>query len=131
MLRDETAERNRSAILRAVTCTFLAMLVIFGATSVHAQVQWKSGAPDESARNVDVGSGEKITALLVDTDRRHVVLRFERALTESEKTNLAQKGVRLLSPLGNNAYFALVVQGQTDALGAVAEIGRASCRERV
>jgi len=109
-----------SSRLRLSVCTVIAGIGLWGTSFASAQVQWKSGTPDASDRAVGIDPGAKLRELLADHDRRRVVMRFDRPLKKSEKAMLAAKGVRLLNPLSDNAYFATVVQGQTDSLAAAA-----------
>ncbi|HEX6883909.1 MAG TPA: S8 family serine peptidase [Planctomycetota bacterium] len=54
-------------------------------------------------------------ANLVARERRHVVVQFSRALSESEKARAGEAGLELLAYLGNHAWFAAAGAATLDA----------------
>jgi len=109
-----------SSRLRLSLCAIVAGIGLWGTSAASAQVQWKSGTPDAVERAANGNAGATIARLAAEHDRQRVVVRFDRPLKESEKTMLAAKGVRLLNPLGGNAYFATIEQDTTDGFAAAA-----------
>ena len=57
----------------------------------------------------------ELATLVAGQARRHVVVQFARPLSESEKASVGAAGLRLLAPLGQNAWFASAGAATLDA----------------
>ncbi len=69
-----------------------------------AQVQFRSKA-DQAAV---VMSADEVSAALRNLAGQHAVVQFDSTPTELERAAIESSGLKLLSPLGNHAYFAKV-----------------------
>ena len=56
-----------------------------------------------------------VQALDADSERRHVVVRFDGPITSAERASLASAGIEVLSYLGENAFFAVLSAEGVDA----------------
>ena len=72
----------------------------------------------ESGGSGEEKSAEAAAELLVGPDseesRRHVVVQFDRGLTAADRAAVSLAGLQLLSPLGDNSFFAVVEPGRVD-----------------
>lgn len=91
------------------------------ASPAVAQVSWRSGPADQPHF---VGRAELTTKLqrLAPTQGVHrVLVRLDQIPTDAEKASLASQGLKLLSYVGDNAYFAsLSARGSMDIKGIAA-----------
>jgi len=94
----------------------LSLLVAAGATaSVHAQVQWKSGAASP------VFGGAATSDVLGKSGGMHVLAKLDRALTDAQRKEFERWGLFCLAPLGDNTFFATVA-GDADVV-ALSKLG--------
>ena len=118
-MRDREAGRvgvwHGRAVSGLVTGLALALLCT---AAVRAEVRWKSGAVSAPA---SMGPSERLRVLgqLASSTHKTVVIHFSGPLAKSEREALARSGVRLLSYLGGNAYFARLTP-ELDAVAAAA-----------
>ncbi len=102
--------------------------------AASAQVQWRAGAdaaiPSLSAEQIRTTLTD-LNARAADTQRRRVVVQFKAPVTDAQRARLANAGMTLLSPLGDNAFFASLspVAGALDADAIAAEPSLYSVRE--
>jgi hypothetical protein len=86
----------------------LALAALIGAACVRAQgVAWRSGASDLPSATVENARA----ALRRATSSTHVVVQFAHPLSAPLQAHAADCGLRLLRPLGANAWFARVECG--------------------
>ena len=95
-------------------------------SAASAQVQWRNGAdsaiPHMSAEQVR-GAVADLNARAADTAQRRVVVQFKAPVNDAQRARLRAAGMTLLSPLGDNAFFASLspVAGAVDAAAIAAE----------
>ena len=68
-------------------------------------IAWQNGVSSVQAQTPRQASAE-LARLVARPGKGHVVVQFSRALTAPERRLVAGSGLRLLSPLGNHAWFA-------------------------
>ena len=88
--------------VNAGTCGLCALVSVLGLGRADAQIEWRTGAAELAPQSM-AAVGEAIAAL--DAGDAHGVVRFERALAPAERSALEAAGMKLLAPLGSNAYF--------------------------
>lgn len=86
-----------------------------------AQVRWKTGLDGAAERMDAVELREAVTRLSTRETLRRVVVQFDEPVSTEQRDKLAQAGVRLLSYLGDHAYFASLADGADGALAATVE----------
>jgi len=97
------------------TCVVVGVLV-FALAAPAGEIRWRSGTVETQFRTpVDAADALAARALTRDGGVRHVVVQFDQPLSEEAKRELAASGVRLLSYLGDNAFYASVGAGPVDA----------------
>ena len=106
------ATANRGAL--AVLCSTLAVAALLLATALpaRADVKWRSGP---TPRALPMSRAELETAvgrLAARPEARHVVVQFAGPMTQTQREALAARGLRLLSPLGDHAWFAALERGE-------------------
>lgn len=108
---------RRAAALLLVMSSGLAI-----AGSASAQVRFKTGA-DQAL--VQMGATELSQARAALTGQ-HVVVQFSSTPTQEQRAAIEASGIRLLSPLGDSAYFAMLtpaVAGRGAAAAGAADAG--------
>jgi hypothetical protein len=95
-------KRSSSNVIVLITLSFLTL-----SSAVAGEIRWKTGhaqlpklAPDQIAG--------KISELAARSPARHLVVQFDQPLTPARRQALEASGLRLLSHLGDNAFFASV-----------------------
>lgn len=109
--------RRRARVLRltlAVVCGHAVAL----ATAAQAEVKWKSGPALALQRMAPNDAIVALGQLAARPDMRHVVVRFDAPVVDSQRAKLRESGVELLSYLGDNAYFATLDRGGLNAVRA-------------
>lgn len=118
------AMRSVRALRPSALLACAAGALLSGAAS--AQVQWRNGAdsaiPHMSAEQVR-GALADLNARAADTAQRRVVVQFKAPVGDAQRARLRASGLTLLSPLGDNAFFASLspVAGAVDAAAIAAE----------
>lgn len=101
---------------------FISISTIIGLSCqiAAAEVTWRTGerlpaampreairakAADWKARHVQGGPRE-----------RHILVQLDERLSSARRSGLANKGVRLLQPLGGNAFFATIDNSRFDSV---------------
>ncbi|MBL0921955.1 MAG: S8 family serine peptidase [Phycisphaerales bacterium] len=92
--------------------------------AASAQVQWRTGADPAIPRLSRAEVQDALTDLSArgaELQRRRVVVQFSEPVDDAQRARLSAAGLRLLSPLGDNAFFASLspAPGGLDA-GAIA-----------
>lgn len=88
-----------------VSVTALAMAAPT-APPVMGQVRWRS-APDSTVAAAAPGDvARTLTGLQARPGEGHFILRFTDAPSDADRAQLSAAGIRLLSPLGDHAFFA-------------------------
>ncbi|KAA0215837.1 MAG: hypothetical protein DYG94_06685 [Leptolyngbya sp. PLA3] len=90
------------------------------ACSAGAQVQWRSSPDGVLDIEVPGAVQQQMVALAARPAEKRVVIEFARALSQSERSNLATMGVRTLTALGGGAYFASLDAAQLDTARVLA-----------
>lgn len=129
MSRDaHTLHVLRSPLRLALGSGLLAILLV---SSANAQVRWRFGG--ESRFGFDAAdAGARLARLVARADATHVLLRFSQPVGAAQRELLRGAGIRLLSSLGDHAYFASIdplrfnadALTQLDTLGAARAISR-------
>ncbi len=83
------------------------------------QIRWRSAPPTMAVRLSPDQLTQRLAQLAARPDARHAIVQFARPVTRAERQALEQAGVRLLSYLGDHAYFA-ALRTKLDAAAAVA-----------
>jgi hypothetical protein len=92
----------------------LALLPVIAGTA-QGQIQWKSGAPAPTfarAANRDILQNAAVRA-------QYLVVQLSAPITNGGRAQLGALGMHILSPLGDNSFFA-AVDAQADAAGLAA-----------
>jgi hypothetical protein len=107
---------------------FLVCMLVCVGTAATAQVanaaseiRWRSGAV-EAELKAPAELSDALTELAARPDERHLVVQFESPVDPNTRNALEGAGLRLLSYLGDNAFFASISPQQLDTK-AVARIG--------
>ncbi|MDX2130736.1 MAG: S8 family serine peptidase [Planctomycetota bacterium] len=93
-----------SSILTALTLAACAGLALPAA----AQVQWRSGSPAPAFERTGI---DQVLAAEASRARR-VLVQLDRPITDAGRAELDARGVTLLAPVGDNAFFASVRPAQ-------------------
>jgi len=97
-------------------------------SSAAAQVNWRI-APEAQLVRLEPGQlGQALTDLAARPDAKRAVLQFARPVTPQDRAALADSGITLLAPLGNNAFFASLNAAELDPVGAAQTIEITSAR---
>lgn len=122
--------------MRRFTRISLASFVVIGAGALLAGAAPQQAAGAAAPGELRIGwvaetavvqartpreASQQLAALVARQTRRHVVVQFARPLSESEKIGVGMAGLRLLAPLGQNAWFASAGEATLDA-GALARL---------
>lgn len=83
------------------------LLVLISPPSSHAQIKWRSGAVPRQVKSLDE-QWATIGDPRLRSEKRHIMLQFNRPLTQKDRADLDAGGVRVLGYLGDQAYFAAV-----------------------
>ncbi len=87
-----------------------AALLTLVAGTASAQVAWRSGAEARIERMDQNTAQMALDSLAARKQARRVVIQFGEPITPQRRAALEEAGVRLLSSLGNHAYFANVAE---------------------
>ncbi|MBK9127294.1 MAG: S8 family serine peptidase [Phycisphaerales bacterium] len=128
MLTRATSWVGRCLVLTTVMLAGLLILPAAAAQSAdeartEGLIRWRSGAVATQPQD------QAALTQLVDTARQtggHVVVQLERALTDALRDQLDAAGVRLLSYLGDNAFFAAIDPARASG-AAVASVPDIRC----
>ncbi len=75
------------------------------------QIRWSSGIVERLAPMSPSQVRSSLETLAARQDASHVLVRFERPLSQAQRDDLAAKGLELLSSLGSTTYFANIRDG--------------------
>ncbi len=108
MLSSSVTPRNTGVILMVIAIS------LFASPLFADVIQWRSGHT-----KTDIAAAAGVHAALTGSGLReriaeHIVVQFEQPLTVKEKQVLAGSGLKLLTYLGNNAFFASVTNAKLD-----------------
>ena len=86
----------------------LAMIGLAAAVSHAGEIHWRSGTIQTDFRGAEATAEEleSLARLRDGLSSRHVVVQFDRPLSEAEKQRLRGAGLRLQNALGDHAYYA-------------------------
>ena len=106
---------RRRCAPRTIGTPALLALVAGAALScaASAQVHWRSGADGAIPEMNALAIAETIDAVglrAADSGDRRVVVQFKAPVGAAQRARLEEAGLTLLTPLGNNAWFASVTQ---------------------
>jgi fibronectin type 3 domain-containing protein len=91
------------------------------------EIPWRtSGARSQDAGGQRLDAVQRLAELAVRPDR-HVIVQFDRPVTDATRASLFAAGIELLHYLGEDAYFAALATGGVDApaLAALGSLVRA------
>lgn len=128
-MRDSTNDsRARSCARFGLLSAGLALSMLAGQAA--AQVQFKSGTAVLSTR--PLSTAQKHAAFKADKAGAHIIVQLDRIAGESMRAQLAARGLKLQSYLGNNTYFAAVdaTPAQIDQLAQMNAIKYAGAIKR-
>jgi hypothetical protein len=118
-INTDVTGRGRICALALVSAA-LALSAAAGAQepATRGVIRWRSGAL--VTQRQDARTLAETPASAVRSGARHVVLQFDRPVTPAERVRLEAAGVRLLSYVGDNAFFASLAGERPVALGQIA-----------
>ncbi len=85
-----------------------------GAAGSVGSIRWRSGA-EASVSDLSGDAAERLR-VLAQQPQRHVIVQFDRPVTGEVRAALFGAGVTLLSPLGEDAFFAVLSERGLDSL---------------
>jgi len=107
--------RAAGLISRAGCAVSILAISAFAVSSLQADpIYWQSGTVQVNARTAQDLAGS-FAALAQRGSDRHVVVQFNQPIDEDLKADLAAKGLKLLSYLGSNSFFAFLDSDRIDA----------------
>lgn len=101
-------------LIRSIGFNYALLIGVFcapGSVASGGEIPWKTFSSGQAG----VASTSPQQALAEQTDARHMVVQFDRPITLEMRDQLEQAGVRLLSYLHENAFFAVLRAGADPA----------------
>jgi hypothetical protein len=98
----------------------IAMMTAFGAAAHGGQIQWCSGTAEFVDKSPD-GLRAALAPFSARSGAQHVVLRFNRPMTEATRSALHDAGVEVQAYLSDQAFLAKVDGARLDAAVIAAE----------
>ncbi|HKQ47142.1 MAG TPA: S8 family serine peptidase [Phycisphaerae bacterium] len=98
---------------RGISLMISALVLAQAVSTTHllAQVQWRSAPAVPALQRAIRPVAEEVQSIVADAASRRLVLQFAQPVDDAIRQQLIEAGVRLLSPVGNNAYFASAQAG--------------------
>jgi len=90
-----------------------AMALIWTSPTAYGDIPWRSGSADIASADPSQ-LGVTLDKLAGPTESRHIVVQFERPVTDGDRLRMQKAGLTLLSYVGNNAYFASLSGAKRD-----------------
>ena len=90
----------------------LSALLVTG-TLFGGEVRWRGGVMETGGGGAEAAS-VALVELNAEPGRRHIVVQFDRAVSTAQREALVSAGLKLLSYLGNDAYFAVLAPEGVD-----------------
>ena len=99
---------------KCIAAGCVALALIASTATTRADVRFKNGVAMMPAQ-ASADAAAALAALAEPHGEAHVVVQFSEPVTDEIKAKMEQAGVRLLDPLGDNAFFAQVSAQRVNA----------------
>lgn len=122
-------ESPRMSHFTVSVCLLATLVMLTKADQAMSEIKFREG-PVELEKQGAAPTAAWLGQAVAVKGRQHVVVQFDSAVTQAERDKLEAAGVRLLDPLSDHAYFAVVAGHRFDA-ARVAEVAKLSAATEI